>query len=164
MDPLTIAQAAVEAELAAPSFRLGVKRRRWRLLKMEFPYLFIEVSGVTSDGAHTAFSFRFLVDQFPVTPPDVRCWDMDANTTLPPDRRPKGPPRTAEAFKEWGYGVYRPWDRHGISHNNWMTDHPHLAWHARRSLTFILEDLHELLNPYPAKPVSPDAASTSSAM
>ena len=73
-------------------------------------------------------------------------WDYKAGCLLPAARRPKGSPRIVEAFKEWGeHTVYRPWDRMGGPHNNWTRDFPALTWHARRDLTFILEDLNGLL-------------------
>lgn len=146
-----LAEQAVCRDLKKASFRRGAARGHWKVLKFAFPELYIEVAATDPQGSPTSYSFRFLLDGYPNNAPDVRCWDMQTNTTLPAQARPQAPQRTLEAFKEWGYGVYRPWDRHGATHNNWAVTHPGLAWHAERDLTFILEDLHDLLNAFVKK-------------
>lgn len=152
MDPLTIAKEAIEADLASAPFRVGVATKRWKTVSFEYPKLVIEIAGTTPGGVPCPYFFRFLLDGFPTLAPDVRCWDFAADTVLPAERRPKGTARTSEAFKEWGHGVYRPWERNGRLHNNWENSHPHLAWNPARNITFIIEELYGLCNAYPARP------------
>jgi len=160
MDAKAAAMAAVAVDLATAPFLRGIANKRWNVIDFTFPELLMEVSGTNSDGSSRSYGFRFLLDGFPTNAPDVRCWDLVSNSNLHSDQRPKVPARTAEAFKEWGYGVYRPWERNGGTHNNWASLHPNLAWHAARILTFILEDLHELLNAYPRKTATESQATT----
>jgi hypothetical protein len=148
-----LSEQTVARDMKKASFLRGAARGRWKVVRFQFPELFIEVAAVDPQGNATSYSFRFLLDGYPNLAPDVRCWDIQANTVLPPPARPQAPhpQRTLEAFKEWGHGVYRPWDRHGATHNNWAYTHPDLAWHSERDLTFILEDLYELLNAFVKK-------------
>src|SRR3546814_14482233 len=44
-----------------------------------------------------------------------------------------------------GYGgIYRPWQRGAAAHNDWANKRLDLAWHSRRDLTFIMEQLYAL--------------------
>lgn len=141
------AQNAVVADLASARFRVGERRGYWRKLSCDFPILIISVSAVEPDAKNSEYFFRFELTGFPGAAPEVKIWDVAANTLLAADKRPKGSHRVNEAFKTWGNGsIYRPWDRHGRLHNDWASKHPDLAWHPKRDLTFILEDLHGLLN------------------
>jgi hypothetical protein len=67
---------------------------------------------------------------------------------LPANRRPTGSARVVEAFKDWTapHPVYRPWERTSATHNNFAQTFPDLAWHPKRDLAFIMEDLHGLLS------------------
>jgi hypothetical protein len=142
----TPAEQAVAADLASARFRVGVKRCQWRQVSYAFPVLIVAVAAIEPDGSSGEYSFRIELSGFPGTAPEVKLWDCATGALLHTDKRPKGSKRVTEAFKSWGSEtVYRPWDRHGGVHNNWATTHPSLAWHPKRDLTFILEDLHGLL-------------------
>jgi len=137
----------VEADLAAPAFRAGEMRGRWRVVSRAFPILFIEIAANQPDGSCVWYRFRVEVSGYPGQPPEVRIWDPVENVPLAPRRRPKGSRRVQDAFKEWGDDtVYRPWDRKAGVHNSFRELHPQLAWHAKRDLAFVLEDIHGLLN------------------
>lgn len=142
------AKAAADADLASPRFRAGVLRKHWRKVSYDFPLLIVAVAAVEPDGAASEYSFRFELTGFPAVAPAVQIWDCAKSELLAVDRRPKGSQRVAEAFKNWGPNkdtIYRPWERTSGAHNNWAQSHPDLAWHAKRDLTFVLEDLHGLL-------------------
>jgi hypothetical protein len=147
LTPAEAARQAVDADVASARFLAGVARKRWRRLSYEFPLLIVAVAAVESDQSLSEYAFQFELTEFPGIAPAVRIWDCKANSLLATDRRPKGSTRVEQAFKDWGdqHTVYRPWDRYGQTHNNWARDFPDLAWHARRDLAFILEDLHGLL-------------------
>jgi hypothetical protein len=149
---LSPAEAAVRADLESARFRAGALRGHWRLDQVTFPLFYITVVALTGRQARTEFCFRFEVTDFPTQAPEVKIWDLATGGSLPLADRPKGPARVMEAFKDgWpGLGapsVYRPWERHGVNHNNWATTYPHLRWLASRDLTFVLEDLYALINP-----------------
>jgi hypothetical protein len=143
-DPAT---EAVLTDLSSPKFRAGVIQNRWRVVSHEQPVLIIAVAGQKAAGEACEYGFRFELSGFPGSAPEVKMWDINNNCLLPAGERPAWSPRVVEAFKMWGdhNTVYRPWDRVGGPHNNWNRDHPHLAWHPNRGLTFILEDLHGLV-------------------
>lgn len=148
-----LSEKAVDADLASVRFRVGESRGHWRKVSYAFPILIVAVSAVDQDGTDTEYFFRVELTGFPGMAPEVKIWDLAANTPLPENERPKGSNRVIQAFKCWGneLSVYRPWDRHGRLHNNWTSTHPDLAWHPKRDLTFILEDLHGLLTSNAAK-------------
>jgi hypothetical protein len=77
----------------------------------------------------------------------VRIWDPDTNGPLAKEKRPQGNTRVTLAFQLWGSDtVYRPWDRCTGPHNDNAARLPNSAWRIDRTLTFILEDLHGILN------------------
>lgn len=142
-----LSQKAISAELEGARFLAGSLRKRWRLISYEYPIMFIGVSNGSPEDNSKEYVFRFELTDFPSTAPDVRIWDLSSNNVLAKDKRPKGSQRVNEAFKEWNEGnIYRPWERTGVTHNNWIQDHPELTWHSNRGLIFILEDLHGLIS------------------
>lgn len=142
----TLDEKAVTVDLASARFRIGERRGHWHKVSYDFPVLIVAIAAIEPDGKSSEYSFRFELTGFPGIAPECKIWDAATNALLPNDKRPKGSHRVTEAFKSWGCeSVYRPWDRHGGPHNNWISTHPDLAWHPKRDLTFILEDLHGLL-------------------
>lgn len=145
------ARAAVLKDMTSARFRFGVKRALWRVHSYEHPLLFIAVSSTSAKGEVREFGFKLDLESFPGTAPAAWIWDLDDNVLLPGTLRPTGCRRLSEAFKEWGdHTVYRPWDRLAGPHFVAGTNQPHgianFFWNSTRDLTFILEDLHELLN------------------
>lgn len=146
MSGLDMAKEAVAADLAATRFRAGVKRGFWRQVFYEFPVLILAVAAVEPNGDSSEYSFHLELTDFPGQAPEVRIWDHAGNAALPKEKRPRGSDRITKAFQVWGDDtVYRPWDRQSAAHNNFARDFPDLAWHPKRDLTFILEDLYGLL-------------------
>jgi hypothetical protein len=140
------AECAVALDLGSARFRAGVIRDQWHQELYLFPVLVIVVAALEPSGSKGEYSFRFELSGFPGAAPEVRIWDRNSNRALVHDRRPKGSARVVEAFKPWGPDtVYRPWERHSGAHNGWASKYPKLAWHPKRDLAFILEDLHGLL-------------------
>jgi hypothetical protein len=141
-----LVKATVGADLAAARFRVGVMRGYWRQVSYEFPVLILAVAAVEPNGDSSEYCFRFELTDFPGTAPEVKIWDCGGNAVLSKEKRPKGSDRVTKAFQVWGSDtVYRPWDRKTAGHNNLARDFPDLAWHPKRDLTFIFEDLHGLL-------------------
>jgi hypothetical protein len=48
-------------------------------------------------------------------------------------------------MKEWSGGIYRAWNRKAATHNDWGMKRPDEAWHPKRDIVFIMEQLHALL-------------------
>lgn len=141
------AAGRVAAELARAEFADGEKKGRWRVVANAFPSLDIVIAATEPDGTASEYGFRFELTGFPGTAPMVRIWDFEKDEPLHKDLRPRGYRRIEITFQQWGDDtVYRPWDRRTGPHNSNAANIPHLAWRADRPLTFILEDLHGILN------------------
>ena len=101
---------------------------------------------IEPDGTTREYGFRADLQGYPAVAPEVRLWNLADNRKPTAEERPKGGPRVAQTFKDWGKGtVYRPWDRHTGPHGNNATTKPQLTWNPSRDLTFIFEDLHGIL-------------------
>lgn len=137
----------LEAQMRKAGFQVGIEEGRWEVCAYEFPYLVIEARARTVDGSACVMHFRLECHGFPAIGPFVERWDLTEGS------RPGAPdsqtfaPSLVDAFKEWnesgpGYGgIYRPWQRGAAAHNNWARLRPDLAWHSKRDLTFIMEQL-----------------------
>ena len=140
-------ESRVMEDIESADFQSGLKEGRWRIERFEFPFLYFAISATEPDGSDSEYGFRGEISGFSAQAPEVRIWDLEADTPLPQRQRPKGGKRLEDAFKDWGsHTVYRPWDRQTGPHNNNARDHPQLAWHSERRLTFIFEDLYGILN------------------
>ena len=141
------ARAKVDADLGALAFRDGVRAGRWRIAAYEFPRLDVEVAGLGNDAQPRWYGFRMMLDNYPAQAPHVRIWNLAGNSPLARQERPRASQRLQISFQQWASdSVYRPWERLTGPHNNNAFAFPTLAWRPDRHLTFILEDLHGLLN------------------
>lgn len=139
--------ARVTEDLLAPAFRAGEVAERWRVVARAFPVLLVEVAATEPDCRSSWYRFRVDVSGYPGKPPWVRIWDTTADQPLPLHLRPTGCHRVSVTFQNWANDtVYRPWERMAADHNNFRLVHPQLAWHPGRTLAFIFEDLHGILN------------------
>ncbi len=128
----------VATEVKGEAFVDGVDRGRWRIVRYAFPILDVAISATEPDGTTSEYVMHFELMNYPAQAPMVRIWDATADA---------GNSRVALAFQQWGDDtVYRPWDRRTGPHNNNAANLPHLAWRCDRDLTFILEDIHAILN------------------
>lgn len=137
----------IAAEVEGEAFADGVVGGRWRIVRYAFPILDVAISATEPNGAASEYIMQFELTNYPAQAPMARIWDTTVNAPLPKERRPQGNPRVALAFQQWGDDtVYRPWDRRTGPHNGNAANLPHLAWRSDRDLTFILEDIHAILN------------------
>lgn len=144
--------ATLNAHLASTRFLAGVEEGRWSVLLYRFPELVVEIHGVdVADSVSTSMIFQLMCDQFPAQPPFVQRWDPRIQARPPSPTAEQSPPGVVDAFKEWSEGpityggVYRAWQRHAATHNNWAALRPDEAWRRDRHLTFILEKLYGLV-------------------
>ena len=141
---------ALTADIQSSRYRLGEKRGLWRLIDNAFPVLIVGIVGHNVQGMAKEWAFRLELSGFPSTAPEARIWDIERNATVAPNLRPTGNRRVIEAFKAWqGDTVYRPWERSSGPHFRTIgqpTGVTNLQWAPSKDLTFILEDIHELLN------------------
>jgi hypothetical protein len=148
-------ERAFAADVAKPAFRLAVAEGRWRILRIEWPFVFIAVTA--KDGQ--VYNFRFNCEGYPQTLPTGGPWDMDKNAVLAADKWPKGKGgRVTAVFKpDWkgGTALYLPCDRLSIEgHDNWRTEIPSKIWRPSEGIIQYLELVHELLNSHDYQPAS----------
>jgi hypothetical protein len=155
-------QRAVRDHLSGGRFRSGVADGRWRLVHevapadgadnlVGWPFVVVAIRAAPRQNAPAEFAIRFELNSYPNTAPTGGIWDVDADVSLPADRRPKGDD-LAQLFRADGWtggakAMYAPWDRLGLqAHPDWAQKYPQCAWNPGRELTFILENVHGMLN------------------
>ena len=142
---------AVHAHLRGGRFLAGVAAGRWRLVSISWPHAIIGLSAAEREKAPTEFALRFEMSGYPYAAPTGGLWDVEADASLPAERRPKGE-RVATLFRADGWhggatATYAPWDRMGLqAHVDWAQKYPMEAWNPTRDLSFILNQIHERLN------------------
>ena len=140
-------EKALRADLAKAAFRIGVAEKRWRLLGITWPHVFIAVAARDS----REFALRFNCAGFPASPPTSGLWDMALNAMPTADDWPRsGGGRMGAVFRrDWknGTALYLPCDREAIAgHDSWRTEMPSKIWRPSAGITQYLELVHELLN------------------
>ncbi len=141
-------ERTLTAELDGVRFLCGVTEGRWSVLEYRFPDLFVRVTA--HQGAITyQEDFHLVCDGYPDPGPFVEAWSM------PTGARASSPepcsPGYRDALKYWPIsgdqhgGIYRAWQRHAATHNEWAAKRPDHAWNRRRDITFIMEKLYELV-------------------
>jgi len=139
-------ERALRLHLESGRFLSAGAAGRWRLVALDYPYVFIGV--VARD--EVEYVLRCECRDYPRTPATAQLWDMEANKPLPTARWPAGQGRVALAFNPgWKNGtcLYLPCDRLSIEgHDQWKTDHPSLLWDPDKGLCKYLGIVHELLN------------------
>lgn len=141
-------ERTLTAELDNVRFLCGVTEGRWKVLDYQFPHLYVRVTA--HNGAVTfEQEFHLICDGYPDPGPFVEAWSIATGTAVFPTTPCS--PGYADALKNWSPGpgtpggIYRAWQRHAASHNEWAAKRPDHAWNRRRDITFIMEKLYELV-------------------
>jgi hypothetical protein len=140
-------EKVLRADLAKAVFRAGVAAKRWRLISVAWPHVFVAVTA--KDGRE--YVLRFNGAGFPATPPTAGPWDMQRNAVLAFDLWPRSRGgRLGAVFNPtWkqGTALYLPCDRESIAgHEHWRVQTPSKIWRPAAGLVQYLELVHELLN------------------
>lgn len=144
-------ERTLREHLRGGRFRSGAAAGHWRLILLNWPVAMVAVSAAERAISPAEFVLRFELGGYPHTTPTGGLWDLDTDTSLPADRRPKGD-RAAQLFRTDGWtggatAMYAPWDRLGLqAHPDWAQKYPHDAWNSTRDLSFILTKIYEVLN------------------
>jgi hypothetical protein len=140
-------QRAFEADAAKAAFHLGQAERRWRLVSVVWPFVFI---GVTAkDGRE--YVLRLNCAGYPQVAPTGGPWDLARNSILAFDLWPRGRGgRVSAVFRtDWknGTALYLPCDRESFAgHENWRTEMPSKIWRPANGIIQYLELVNELLH------------------
>jgi len=140
-------ERAFQADAAKPRFRLGEVEKRWRLVSLAWPFVYITI---TANDGHE-YVFRFNCAGYPQSPPTAGPWDVTQSRVLPFAQWPRsGGGRLGAVFRtDWknGTALYLPCDRESITgHDNWRTEMPSKIWKPAEGIVQYLELVHELLN------------------
>lgn len=141
------AEMHFDEDLLEEEFINGLVEGHWRIISNKFPIVSFAISATEPNGASSEYCFRADLENFPSQAPLVKIWNATSDSPLPPDQRPNWDERVAKTFQNWGDDtVYRPWDRKCGPHDGQAASNTHLAWHANRHFSFILRDMHGILN------------------
>lgn len=150
MSVISLSEALLKADLAAPAFRLGEIEGRWRNEKTEWPHTLITVTAAARPGAPEKYAFRFECSGYRQTAVTGQPWDLALNAPLAAGSWPNGRVILPSVFRpEWRQGLclYLPCDRLSFEgHVNWSNEHPARLWNPERGIVCYLEQLYELLN------------------
>jgi hypothetical protein len=143
-------ERALRDHLRGGRFLSGVADGRWRLISVECPIVTVAISTAVRENSPTEFVLRLDVDGYPNAAPTGGLWDIDADISLPAERRPRGE-RVAHVFRTDGWtggatAMYAPWDRIALGSHQWAGAYPHQEWNPGRDLSFILANVHEMFN------------------
>jgi hypothetical protein len=138
-------EQSLRADLASARFLSGQDRGRWRLHRVEWPFVLIGV--FARDGQE--FVLRLDCKGHPTAPPTGTFWDLEAKVRLPDVRWPRGGERIPLAFRpDWknGLALYLPCDRESlVGHDAWPAQYPQLIWKPAKGISHYLEVVHDLL-------------------
>lgn len=137
---------ALMRDLASPTFKVGVRRGRWALLGIKFPIAMFFVAAPVRLGGPTGFLLRSDCSGYPATAPTSQLWHGRDNQALADAHRPKNKQGgTMISFAQWSTPcLYHPVDRLARSH--WPGQYQELCWTADKTIIFLLETVHGLLD------------------
>jgi hypothetical protein len=136
---------ALMRDLASPTFKVGVRRGRWALLGLKFPIAMFLVAAPVRLGGPPGFLLRSDCSGYPATAPTSQLWHGRENQPLAEANRPKSKQGgTMISFTQWSTCLYHPVDRLARSH--WPGQFQELCWAADKTIVFLLETVHGLLD------------------
>jgi hypothetical protein len=143
---MTRDRAALERDLAAAPFLEGAARGRWRRIDVVWPHVLIGIKARDD----REFVLRLECCGYPAEPPTGGLWDMSKNAFLDQASWPKGDSVFASVMRwDWrnGAAIYFPLDRVSrAGHNDWPSQHPHLAWSPDKGVVQYVAEVRRLLN------------------
>jgi hypothetical protein len=144
-------ERALREHLLGGRFGSGVAAGRWRIISVDWPVVVAAVSAAERAASPAEFVLRLDLGGYPNSAPTGSLWDLETDSSLAPELRPKGE-RAEKLFRTDGWAggttaMYAPWDRVGLqSHSGWAQMHSHDAWNPTRDLSFLLQKVHEVVN------------------
>jgi hypothetical protein len=140
---------AVLAHLDSAEFLEGIARGRWRIYAFKWPYLYVAVAAAERPQSVSEVGLRIDLTGYPQDAPTSTPWDLQQDTMLAADRRPRGEFAGHVFRADWSSGIalYAPYDRVAIpGHPAWAQAHANDIWTPERTLTFVLDRIYQLLN------------------
>lgn len=150
---MTPDERALRRHLGGGRFLAGVEAGHWRLISLEWPYAVYAISAAPRASAAgieapSEYMIRLEMVGYPNSAPTGNLWDPTTGTLLT-SGWPRGD-RADQIFRtswEGGAAMYAAWDRITLAkHTDWPARYPRSVWHAQRDITFIMENVYEVLN------------------
>jgi hypothetical protein len=142
-------ERALREHLTSARFQAGVDRGDWELISLDWPHAVFAIAADPRPNAPAKFHVRFNLTGYPRACPTGTPWNTDTGAMLEPSARPLGE-RVGMVFRtDWngGASLYAPYDRAALdSHGDWRTTHAAYAWNDTRDLSWLLNQIRELLS------------------
>lgn len=140
-------EEALRHDFTLLPFRVGVRRKKWELRGIRFPFAIFFVAAAPIPSGPGGFLLRSECTGYAGTPPTSQLWHGARDVALPIECRPKCAQGVMEAFKDWQQCLYHPIDRVARQHHpNWEREFPEKLWTPQKDITFLLETVHDLLH------------------
>jgi hypothetical protein len=139
-------EEALRTDLQLPGFRIGVRRKRWALMGLRFPYALFFVAAAQVSSGPPGFLLRSECTGYRAVAPTSQLWHGSTDSPLAAFLRPQTLQGVMEPFKDWGQCLYHPIDRKACNHNEWHRTFPDQIWTPNKEITFLLETVYDLLH------------------
>jgi hypothetical protein len=138
-------QQALCRSIESIDFSRGVVLGYWRHIETNWPNAYFGVRAI--DGRE--FIFRCECSNFP-NAPSVELWDLEKNTSLEANKRPRGEGDVAMVYRtdwEGGRHLYHPHDRVAAAgHPDWQMKYPRQQWRREKGISQLMLEMHNLLH------------------
>lgn len=142
-------QQVLQQHIQGGDFQDAVSRGWWRVVEIDWPYVWIAVLAGERPKSPNEYVFRFECSNYPQDAPTAVPWNPGNNCVLARDLWPAGQGHVDTVFRpDWNSNaLYLATDRVALeSHQNWKTEFPKTAWNARKEITHYLGLIHVYLN------------------
>jgi hypothetical protein len=136
-------EEALRRDLNEPAFRVGEHRGKWALKGVCFPYALFFVAAAPRATGPGGFLLRSECAGYSGTAPTSQLWHGGKDAALDLAHRPHSAQGVMPAFSSWGECLYHPVDRRACDH--WPGQFAEQKWTPDKTITFLLETVHELL-------------------
>lgn len=138
-------EAALRRDLTALDFSLGMRRGKWSLRGLAFPYVLFFIAAPPRPRGPAGFLLRSECRGYSGIAPTSQLWHGGNNAPLVLAHRPQGKNGVLVAFSDWNPCLYHPIDRLAAAH--WSADQfQEKRWTPDKTITFLLETVHGLLD------------------
>ena len=142
------AEKQLQRDLDSIPIQVGVIRGYWTIERLEWPFLFVTISGPTEKVNGGRVWLRLEVDGYPGIP-SATPWDEELGEQLAAEKRPTGGRATTTFRTDWeeGRALYLPVDRVAVTtHADWPQTYAAELWDPAKGLVQLLDLVHHILN------------------
>jgi hypothetical protein len=138
-------ELALREDLEGTAFKVGARRKKWRLVRLEFPIAYFAIAAPPRPNSPDWLLLKADCRGYRASAPTAQLWNGKLDAALPVGERPRDANgNVLIAFSPWKACLYHPVDRMARSH--WSNAHADLAWGPGRDIVFFLETVYGLLH------------------